>query len=254
MITLHLIGIGTGSPDHVTRQAQKAINACDLILIPMKGEDKADLAGLRRAILASCLENPKTRVVEFDLPVRDPATPGYLDRVNNWHDAIAEKWEGSMRDHLGDEATGTVGLLVWGDPSLYDSTLRIAERVKARFPITVQVTPGVTAVQALCAAHAIALNDLGAPFFVTTGRRLRDEGWPSGADTVVVMLDAGGSFAKIDQQGVSIWWGAFVGMEEQILVSGKLSDVSDQILKTRQSAREAHGWIMDIYLMRRTQP
>lgn len=251
MITLHLIGIGTGSPDHVTRQAQKAINACDLILIPMKGEDKADLAGLRRKILASCLENPKTKVQEFDLPVRDPATPGYLDRVNDWHDAIAAKWEQSITASLGPEREATVGLLVWGDPSLYDSTLRIAERVKSRLPITVQVTPGITAIHALCAAHAIALNDLGAPFVVTTGRRLRDNGWPKDADTVVIMLDAGGSFASIKPEGVTIWWGAFVGMQEQILISGRLAEVSDQIIQTRRRAREAHGWIMDIYLMRR---
>ncbi len=251
MITLTLVGIGTGNPDHVTRQAQKAINACDLILIPLKGDDKADLAGLRRAICDSCLTNPTTRIEAFDLPVRDPATPDYLRRVHAWHDAIADRWQDAIQRHLANGGGPNVGLLVWGDPSLYDSTLRIAERVGKRLPLKVQVIAGITAIQALCAAHAIALNELGAPVIITTGRRLRDEGWPAGVDTAVVMLDSGGAFQALDPAGLSIWWGAYVGMEEQILLSGPLAEVSEQILVTRAQARARHGWIMDIYLLRK---
>ncbi|MEF3045905.1 precorrin-6A synthase (deacetylating) [Pseudotabrizicola sp. L79] len=251
MITLTLVGIGTGNPDHVTRQAQKAINACDLILIPLKGDDKADLAGLRRAICDSCLTNPTTRIEAFDLPVRDPATPDYLRRVHDWHDAIADRWQDAIQRHLANGGGPNVGLLVWGDPSLYDSTLRIAERVGKRLPLKVQVIAGITAIQALCAAHAIALNELGAPVIITTGRRLRDEGWPAGVDTAVVMLDSGGAFQALDPAGLSIWWGAYVGMEEQILLSGPLAEVSEQILATRAQARARHGWIMDIYLLRK---
>lgn len=251
MTTLHLIGIGTGNPDHVTRQAQKAINSCDMILIPLKGEDKADLAGLRQSICDSCLTNPQTRVESFDLPVRDPENPDYLSRVRDWHDEIAAIWEASIRRHLEGGGGPNIGLLVWGDPSLYDSTLRIAERVGRAMPLRVQVTPGITAIQALCAAHAVALNRLGAPVTITTGRRLRDEGWPSGADTVVVMLDSGGAFQSLPAEDFSIWWGAYVGMAEEILISGPLDEVSDTILTTRAKAREQHGWIMDIYLLRK---
>jgi precorrin-6A synthase len=43
MIDLHLIGIGTGNPDHLTRAAIKAMNAADLILLPRKGDAKSDL-------------------------------------------------------------------------------------------------------------------------------------------------------------------------------------------------------------------
>ena len=43
-----LIGIGTGNPDHLTVQAIKAMRGADLILIPKKGPDKSDLAGLRQ--------------------------------------------------------------------------------------------------------------------------------------------------------------------------------------------------------------
>lgn len=251
MIDLTLIGIGTGNPDHVTFEAVKAMNAADLILIPLKGEDKADLAGLRLEICRSCVTNPATKIESFDLPVRDPATPDYLRRVNDWHDQIAAVWQASIEAHLAQGGGTRVAFLVWGDPSLYDSTLRIAERLARQMPLRLKVIPGITAIQTLCAAHAIPLNDLAAPFTTTTGRRLREQGWPKGADTAVVMLDSGGAFAEIDSLGVSIWWGAYVGMENQLLISGPLDQVAEQITETRAKARADHGWIMDIYLMRR---
>lgn len=251
MIQLFLIGIGTGNPDHVTAEAAKAMNDADLLLVPLKGENKADLAGLRLAICKACVTNPSTRIETFDLPVRDPATPDYLTRVTDWHDAIAAVWEAQIRAHVAAGGGPRVALLVWGDPSLYDSTLRIASRVALRLPLTLKVIPGITAIQALCAAHAIPLNDLGAPVTITTGRKLRDDGWPQDAQTVVVMLDSGGAFLGLDAANLSIWWGAYVGMAEQILIAGPLAEVSDTILATRSAARAEHGWIMDIYLLRR---
>jgi precorrin-6A synthase len=249
LIDLILIGIGTGNPDHLTLQAIKALNSADLILIPRKGETKADLAELRRAICADVLTNPKTRITEFDLPKRDTGNPDYLEGVDDWHDVIASAWRRTIRASLGEN--GRVALLVWGDPSLYDSTLRIAGRIATDLPLTVSVIPGITSLQALTAAHAIPLNTLGAPFIVTTGRRLRDEGWPAGADTLAVMLDGECSFRAIPPEGVTIWWGAYVGMAEEITLSGPLADLSDRIVETRAKARADHGWIMDIYILRR---
>jgi precorrin-6A synthase len=178
MIQLHLIGIGTGNPDHLTLQAIKALNAADLVLIPRKGDSKADLADLRRSLCAAVITNPAVQIAEFDLPIRDSANPDYLDGVNLWHDAIVTVWAQTIAQHPG---AVHVALLVWGDPSLYDSTLRIAARLTT--PIQVHVVPGITSVQALTAAHAIPLNNLGAPVTITTGRQLRD-GWPTGADTL----------------------------------------------------------------------
>ncbi len=243
MFDLTLIGIGTGNPDHLTLQAIKAINAADLILIPRKGEGKADLAELRLAICRDVLTNPATRIVEFDLPVRDERIADYKARVEDWHDRIAGVW----RAAIGDAAR--VALLVWGDPSLYDSTLRIAARLVPAE--RVKVVPGVTSIHALTAAHGVALNEIGEPFIVTTGRRLREEGFPAGVDTAVVMLDGECSFQSIDPAGISIWWGGYVGMKEEIIVSGKLAEVGARIVSLREKARAAHGWIMDIYLLRR---
>ncbi|MDF3415247.1 precorrin-6A synthase (deacetylating) [Sulfitobacter sp. M57] len=245
MMQLTLIGIGTGNPDHLTLQAVRAINAQDMILIPRKGKGKADLAELRRAICDAVLTNTSTRIVEFDLPVRDEATPDYRQRVDDWHDAIARAWTEAM----GAGATGNVALLVWGDPSLYDSTLRIAARLDPAPQIT--VIPGITSLQALTAAHAIPINDIGAPFVVTTGRRLRDEGWPAGVDTLAIMLDGTCAFQTLPPEGVHIWWGGYVGMKEQIICEGALAEVGDRIIQMRAEARANHGWIMDIYILRK---
>ncbi len=247
MFDLTLVGIGTGNPDHLTRQAIKALNTVDLILIPRKGASKADLADLRLAICADVVTNPATRIVEFDLPVRDVSNPNYLARVDDWHDAIALCWAKAISAAPG--PAKSVALLVWGDPSLYDSTLRIASRLNPA--PTVTVIPGITSMQALCAAHAIPLNDIGASVLVTTGRQLRDQGWPVGTDTMVVMLDGDCAFQTIDPTGVSIWWAGYVGMREEILFSGTLSTTGPQIIAARAAARSKHGWIMDIYLMRR---
>jgi precorrin-6A synthase len=245
MRELFLIGIGTGNPDHLTAQAEKAINRADLILLPRKGPDKEDLADLRRDILATVLTNPGARVVEFDLPLRDSANPDYLAGVDDWHGAIAQAWARAA-DAPGAEK---VALLVWGDPSLYDSTLRIAARLPD--PPRISVIPGITAIQALAAAHAIPLNAIGAPFMVTTGRRLRETGFPSGCDTCVVMLDGECSFQSLAPEGITIWWGAYLGMAAQILACGALAEAGPRIVATRASARARHGWIMDVYILRR---
>lgn len=248
MIELHLIGIGTGNPDHLTLQAIRALNAADRVLIPRKGETKADLAGLRRQICDTMLTNPATEVVEFDLPVRDAANPSYRRGVDDWHDAIAEVWLNALVPLNG---KGRAALLVWGDPSLYDSSLRIAERLAKHIPLKVTVIPGITALQMLTAAHAIPLNDIGAPVVITTGRRLRDEGFPAGCDRAAVFLDGECSFQHLPPEELTIWWGAYVGMAEQILISGPLAEVAARIAETRAHARAEHGWIMDIYLLAR---
>lgn len=248
MIDLHLIGIGTGNPDHLTAQAARAMNSADLILLPRKGKAKSDLIDLRRSICAQVLTAP-VRIVEFDLPVR-VAEGEYLGAVNDWHDAIADVWAEQIATHLPEG--GKLALLVWGDPSLYDSTLRIADRLKAGgMDLAVHVVPGITSIQALTAAHAIPLNPLAAPVAITTGRMLRQEGWPPAADTVVVMLDSGCAFDTLDPAGIAIWWGAYLGMEHQALEQGPLAEAAPRIGALRSELRRRHGWIMDVYLMRR---
>jgi len=246
-MTLSLIGIGCGDPGQLTRAAIDAINAADLVLIPRKGTAKSDLADLRRTICVDVLTNTATRIAEFDLPVRDVAEADYRKGVDDWHDAVAATWSQTIADHL--RGDGKVALLIWGDPSLYDSSLRIARRLN---PLPdIEVVPGITSIQALCAVHALPLNDIGEPFLVTTGRRLREGGWPQGVDTVVVMLDGGTAFQSLDPAGIHIWWGAYLGMADQIIMSGALAEMGPRIVSARQDARGRHGWIMDSYILKR---
>jgi precorrin-6A synthase len=249
MYELCLIGIGTGNPDHLTFEGARAIREADLILIPRKGEGKADLAEVRLEIIARAAGATQPKTLFFDIPKRHD-TSGYLQGVDLWHDAIAGIWQETIATAATTEPEAQkVALLIWGDPSLYDSSLRIAARLHPN-PKT-RVIPGITALQALTAAHAIALNEIGAPVLITTGRRLRESGWPNSVDTIVVMLDGQCSFQSLDMRGVDIWWGAYLGMKEQVLVSGALKDVSTQIIETRAQARTDHGWIMDIYLLKK---
>ena len=119
--TVTLVGIGTGNPGHLTLDGAEALTSADTILVPRKGTGKDDLAEIRLALLDRL--GVTARVAFFDYPVRDESLP-YLERVERWHDEIAARWA---------EAAGaakSVALLVWGDPSFYDSTMRIAERLQ----------------------------------------------------------------------------------------------------------------------------
>lgn len=248
MIDLRLIGVGTGNPEHLTLAAVEALNGADLILIPRKGPDKADLANLRHRVLAAVLRHA-VPVAEFDMPVRADAGD-YRTAVERWHAEIAQVWADVLSRQLPNG--GRAALLVWGDPCLYDSTLRIAGRLQAGgLPLSVSVVPGITSLQLLTAAHAVPLNGLGQPVVITTGRRLRRHGWPEAADRVAVMLDAGGAYQALDPQGVHIWWGACLGLPQQALIAGPLAEVAGRIRETRARLRAAHGWVMDIYLLSR---
>ncbi|MBY6241066.1 precorrin-6A synthase (deacetylating) [Methylosinus sp. Sm6] len=247
-VELLLVGMGAGSPAHLTLAGVDAINRADLVLVPDKGAEKAMLAEVRRRILATVLTNPATRIVAYRTPSRDAAAADYGVAVEKWHDDIAAVWRHCIAEALPDG--GRAALLVWGDPSLFDSTLRIAERLESDFDLTIEVVPGVTALQALTAAHRIPLNEIGKPVLLTTGRKLTERGWPADADTIAVFLDGACAFRTLRGE-FAIWWGAYLGMEAQILVHGPLEAVCDEIVVKRAEARARHGWIMDIYLMRR---
>ena len=244
-----VIGIGAGNPEHMTVQAIKALNRADVLLIPTKGVEKAYLAEVRREICDRFLENPACRILDYAVPVRR-ADGSYEDGVHDWHRAIAAVYERVMLAELGEDQT--LGLLVWGDPMLYDSTLRIVGHVReaGRVAFETEVIPGITSMQALCAGHGIALNRIGLPVAVTTGRRLA-EGWPEPARDALVMLDGVEAFTTVTDPEAEIWWGAYLGTPKEILLSGRLSDMAGPIAETRRTARAENGWIMDTYLIRR---
>jgi precorrin-6A synthase len=247
MRKLSIIGIGAGNPDHITVQAIKALSSVDVIFLIGKGNDKEDLAQLRKDICARYITK-SYRIVEAKDPERDRAPANYETAVTDWHTQRAAIYERMIREGLTDGQHGA--FLVWGDPSLYDSTLRIVDQVAAMKTVMFEldVIPGITSVQALAARHKIALNRIGGPIHITTGRLLAN-GMP--ADDVVVMLDGDCAFRTVKDAGVDIYWGAYVGTADEILISGKLQERGPEIEKSRSDARARHGWIMDTYLLRK---
>jgi precorrin-6A synthase len=250
MRRLLVIGIGAGDPDHVTVQAINAMNEVDVFFVIEKGHDTDELVRLRREICERYIDGHTYRIVEIPDPPRDRTTPAYRTAVEDWRDRRAERWERAIADELDEDGCGA--FLVWGDPSLYDSTLAVLDRILARGSLEFEheVVPGITSVQALTARHRIPLNRVGRAVQITTGRRLA-EGFPDGVDEVVVMLDADCSFRHLQDDQIEIHWGAYLGMVDEILVSGTLREVGEEIERVRREARERKGWIMDAYLLRR---
>ncbi|MFJ2645258.1 precorrin-6A synthase (deacetylating) [Streptomyces sp. NPDC087420] len=268
MRKIYVIGIGAGDPDHLTLQAVKALNEVDVFFLLDKGTEKSDLIRLRHEILERHATGRPHRLVEARDPDRDrDRTAGgaaYAGAVDDWRGRRADLYARMITDELGDGTTEagdggsdtgdrSVGaFLVWGDPSLYDSTLAILEEILERGTVhfEYEVIPGISSVSALAAKHRIGLNRVARPVQITTGRRLA-EGWPQDADDVVVMLDAHQSFRHHLADDPVIYWGAYVGTEDEILVSGRLSEVAGRIEELRAEARARKGWIMDTYLLRR---
>lgn len=246
-----VIGIGPGSPDHVTSQAIAALNRVDVFFIPDKGEEKATLRHVREALCRRFIPDRVSRFAEVRIPPREAAPTDYKATVADWHAALADAYAEAFARELPPGACG--GLLVWGDPAFYDSTLRILERLRARDhgAFDYEVIPGISSVQVLAARHRIALNRIGEPVLITTGRKLA-AGFPKDADSVVVMLDGADTYSRIPRAGLDIYWGAYLGMPEEILMAGPLAEVADAIAEVRAEARARHGWIMDIYLLRRS--
>ncbi|MEM9762136.1 MAG: precorrin-6A synthase (deacetylating) [Pseudomonadota bacterium] len=249
MHEIALVGVGSAHPDHLTPAARRALLEAELILLPNKGSEKADLAALRHALLAGI--GADAMVATFEMPPREREGADYLADVEDWHDRVAAAWAVPLLEKL--PTGGRAALMIWGDPSLYDSSLRIAERLAGLgLQARIRVVPGLTSMQLLTAAHAIPLNALGAPVLVTTGRRLREEGWPTGVERAVVMLDRACSVRHLaDPEHFHIWWGAYLAMAEEMLERGPLPEAGPRIEHERAAARARHGWIMDVYLLER---
>lgn len=251
MRQLKLIGIGAGNPDYITLQAINALRQVDVIFVTNKREDTAELARFRHQICERHMQEKPYRIVEVEDPRRDRASPDYRAGVVAWHEQRAALYEALLQKELCDGECGA--FLIWGDPSLYDSAIRIVDQLVARRNVNFEfeIIPGITSVQALTARHRIPLNQLGAPVHITTGRLLKDEGLD--VDTnIVVMLDGEQAFQAIAGDDIEIFWGAYLGTDNEILLSGKLGELREKIKEIRVRERERHGWIMDTYLLRKT--
>jgi len=243
-VRVRILGVGMG-PQHVTPEVADALRSCDYVIAADKGCPQSGTDGLlaaRRAIAAAY----GVELVAVADPERDRADPAdYPAAVRDWHEARVAAYENVLRERGGDAA-----FLVWGDPSLYDSTIRIVEQLAERLPLDYDVLPGISAPQLLAARHRIVLHLVGAPVHVTTARRLRQD-ILAGQRNLVVMLSSALDLAGLEDW--SIWWGANLGTDSEELVAGRVGEVLPELDAARSRARQAAGWVMDAYLLRDPQ-
>lgn len=235
-VEIRILGFGMG-PQHVTPEVAAALRGCDYALAVRKGDDDA-LLDARQAV---CDAHGVELVVVRD-PERDRAPgldrAGYEGAVADWYAARLDAYRAVL-----EERGGTCAFLVWGDPSLYDGTIRVVGELGVPF----DVLPGVSAPQVLAARHAVVLHEVGQPVHVTTARRLRGD-VAAGQRNLVVMLTAG-----VDLDGFAdwdIWWGANLGGTGERLVAGRVGDVVADIEAARAAAKAEAGWVMDLFLLR----
>lgn len=251
MRTILVIGIGAGNPDYLTVQAISAMNRAEVFFMPDKGLEKAGLNAIRLGMLERFVADARYRLVDFAIPSRRQAdTPGYRDAVQEWRDKLEAAYRALFAE-LGENGTGA--FLVWGDPTLYDGTLRILKDMQtAGWDFAIEVIPGISAPQALAAQHQVTLNRVGEAITITTGRRV-GEGEADDLSSAVVMLDNHQAFRRFESDGAEIFWGAYLGTADEILVAGPVGEVKDEIDAKRTEAQARHGWIMDTYLIRKPE-
>lgn len=242
MNVIHVVGFGMG-PHHLTWEAAEALTEADYVLAVRKGADDP-LLEVRRGICAEF----GLELVEVPDPERERDDPrDYPGAVRDWHQARVAAFADEIQ-----ERDGIGAFLVWGDPSLYDSTLRIVDSLTERLDLTGRVVPGISAPQMLAARHRVVLHDIGQPVHITTARRMRAE-IDAGQRNLMVMLTSDPTLAELADPGLAewhLWWGANLGAESEQLVAGRLGDVVTQLDAARETARDKAGWVMDLFLLR----
>lgn len=251
MKTLLLIGMGPGGPEYLTVQAIDALRRVDVIfMLEKEGRGKDELLQARRAILDRYRSEGGYRLVVATSPPRRRADQDYREVVQAWHDEKRALFERLIGEELGEGQCGA--FLLWGDPSLYDQTMSLAADLAERSAgaLALEIVPGISSAQVLAAKHKIPLNRVGESILVTTGRHVETCA-PAEIENAVVMLDANASFQRLRGQDMEIYWGAYLGSPDEVLVSGQIDELADALLETRARLRAEKGWIMDTYLLRR---
>src|SRR5689334_8873041 len=100
------------------------MNAVDVFLVLDKGDTTADLTGARRAICERFATEKAFRTVVIADPPRDRVAADYEGAVRDWRDERARLIEEAL-----EQQEGVVGILAWGDPALYDGTIRILDTI-----------------------------------------------------------------------------------------------------------------------------
>ena len=254
MKKIYLIGIGPGNPDYLTIQAINTMKKVDVFFLLEKGGQKGyeDPVKTRKKILERYLTKGTYRVVTAKIPVRKKSGKSYQEGVKTWRGQKAEVVTELIKDRMRDGESAA--FLVWGDPSLYDGHLEILQHIlkEKALNFEYEVIPGITSVQVLAEKHRIPLNRIGETIVITTGRRLKGYS-PAEITNIVVLLDSYSTFRHFKDADIDIYWGGYLGTEDEILLSGRLKDIIEELKKIRSEAKKKKGWLMDTYILRRPE-
>lgn len=251
---LRILGIGMG-PQHVTGEVSQALRGCDVVVALDKHGTHGAHAGTARdeqlALREQVARDHGVPVLVVADPPRDRTPEDYATAVADWHRARVARLADALRTQRPD---ATVAMLVWGDPSLYDSVIRLAGQLEEALRdvggLEWDVLPGISAPQLLAARHRMVLHPVGHPVHITTARRLR-EAISAGQRNVVVMLGSRDALACLaDLPDWHIWWAANLGAAGETVASGRVGDVLPTLLTLRDDALAEAGWAMDLYLLR----
>ena len=250
MKKIYLVGIGHGNLDYLTVKAINTMKKVDVFFLLEKREHE-DLLKIRKEILKKCLDTGTYRVVTAKIPERKKSK-SYKEGVKTWRqqkaEVIAELIKGKMKD--GESGA----FLVWGDPSLYDGNLEILQHILKQGAVNFEyeVIAGITSVQILAEKHKIPLNRIGETIVITTGRKLKEYS-PVEVVNVAVLLDSYSTFKHFKDTDIDIYWGGYLGTDDEILLSGKLKNIIEDLEKIRKEAKKKKGWLMDTYILRKPE-
>ena len=239
---VYLIGMGPGNLKYLTLEAVDLIKRLPLFLIPLKSSKKTYLTEKRKEILYKIRKDRNFKIVEIPFPERKRSFQ-YKEAVISWRRKKAE----ILIKVLQKESTEEVGFIIWGDPSIYDGHIEIFKDVQKQIPIEFEIIPGISAFQILSAKHKIPLTRIAGSLLFTTPRGLKK--FSEIKENTVVFLDNYESYRKFNQKDLKIYWGAYLGTEKEVLLSGRLSEVKEKIIELRRKLRKENGWIMEIYFL-----
>ena len=143
--TLIGVGVGPGDPELVTLRTVRILREADAILVPYT-EATTDGPGRAETIITAVAPEIVERIKRIPFSMRERSGVGEKRRAS---------WQVSADAAITafDEGARTVALATVGDPTVFSTFTYLRANVEERLPdVSVELSPGITAMQALSAA------------------------------------------------------------------------------------------------------
>ena len=143
--TLIGVGVGPGAPELVTLRTVRILREADAILVPYT-EATTDGPGRAETIITAVAPEIVERIKRIPFSMRERSGVGEKRRAS---------WQVSADAAITafDEGARTVALATVGDPTVFSTFTYLRANVEERLPdVSVELSPGITAMQALSAA------------------------------------------------------------------------------------------------------